>query len=107
LISTSPFLPFTTSYGTEAISSFTSSNFLPINLFAEKIVPAGLVIACLFAGVPTIILLSLWATILGVVLFHSAFGITFASQPSINATQELVVHKSIQIIFHIVFLIKN
>jgi hypothetical protein len=59
LMRTSPFLPFTTSYGTESISSFTSSNFLPINLFAEKIVPAGLVIACLFAGVPTMILLSL------------------------------------------------
>jgi len=59
LINASPFLPFTTSYGTEAISSFTSSNCLPINLFAENIVPEGLVIACLLAGVPTIILPSL------------------------------------------------
>jgi hypothetical protein len=41
------------------ISSVTSSNFLPINLLAENIVQAGLVIACLLAGVPTIILPSL------------------------------------------------
>jgi hypothetical protein len=68
---------------------------------AEKIVPEGLVIDCLFAGVPTIIFPSLDATILGVVLFHSALGITFASHHSIKATQELVVPKSIQIIFHI------
>jgi len=58
--------------------------------------------ACLLAGVPTIIVPSLLvATTLGVVLFHSKFGITFASHPSIKATQELVVPKSIQIIFHI------
>jgi len=60
------------------------------------------VIACLFAGVPTMIAPSLCATILGVVLFHSAFGITFASQPSIKATQEFVVPKSIPIIFPII-----
>jgi hypothetical protein len=59
LINASPFLPFITWKGTDAISSFTSSNFLPINLFAENIVPAWFVIACLFAGVPTIILPSL------------------------------------------------
>jgi len=87
--------------GTFLISSVTSSNFLPINLFAEKIVLIGLVIACLFAGVPTIIFPSFPATIEGVVLFPSAFGITFASQPSINATQEFVVPRSIPIIFHI------
>jgi hypothetical protein len=74
-----------------------------MNLFAEKIVPAGFVIACLFAGVQTITLQSLCATIEGVVLFHSAFGITFASPHSIKATQEFVVPKSIQIIFHIYF----
>jgi hypothetical protein len=72
-----------------------------MNLFAEYMVPRGFVIACLFAGVPTITFPSFAATIDGVVLFHSPFGITFASQPSIKATQELVVHKSIQIIFHI------
>jgi hypothetical protein len=88
--------------GTDSISSFTSSNFLPINLFAEYIVPAGFVIDCLFAGVPTIILPSLLATILGVVLLPSALGITFASPHSINATQLLVVPKSIQIIFPII-----
>ncbi|MDR1944841.1 MAG: hypothetical protein LBQ59_01825, partial [Candidatus Peribacteria bacterium] len=61
---------------------------------------------CLFADVPTIIFQSLAATILGVVLFHSALGITFASHHSIKATQELVVPKSIQIIFHIVLYVK-
>jgi len=86
------------------ISSFTSSNCLPINLLAEKIVQRGLVIACLLAGVPTIVFPSLSvATIDGVVLFHSALGITLASQPSIKATQLLVVPKSIQIIFAIFF----
>ena len=62
-------------------------------------------IACLFAGVQTMIELSLLATIEGVVLFHSAFGITFASHHSIKETQEFVVHKSIQIIFPIRFLL--
>jgi hypothetical protein len=87
--------------GTFFISSPTSSYFLPINLLAENIVPAGFVIACLLAGIQTIMFPSLLATILGVVLFHSAFGITFASHHSIKATQELVVQRSIQIIFHI------
>lgn len=58
-MSAAPSFPLTTSYGTPAISSFTSSNFRPINRFAENIVPAGLVIACRFAGVPTIIAPSL------------------------------------------------
>ena len=62
--------------------------------------------ACLFAGVPTIIEPSLFATIEGVVLFPSAFGITFASHPSIKATQELVVPRSIPIIFHIAIYIR-
>jgi len=106
LIKASPPFHFTTSYGTLFISSDTSSNFLPINLLAENIVPAGFVIACLLAGVPTIIAQSLLATIEGVVLFHSAFGITLASPPSIKATQLLVVPKSIQIIFHIFFYVK-
>jgi hypothetical protein len=67
-------------------------------------VPRGLVIACLFAGVPTIVFPSLSiATIEGVVLFHSAFGITFASPHSIKATQLFVVPRSIHIIFAIVF----
>jgi len=87
-------------------SSVTSSNCLPINLLAENIVPSGFVIACLLAGVPTIVFPSLSvATIEGVVLFHSALGIILASPHSINATQLLVVPKSIHIIFHIVFLV--
>jgi len=100
-MSAAPSLHFTTLKGTFLISSATSSNFLQINLFAEKIVPKGFVIACLFAGVQTMIFPSFAATIDGVVLFPSQLRITFASHPSIKATQELVVHKSIQIIFHI------
>jgi hypothetical protein len=106
-ISADPSFHFTTLKGTDLISSSTSSYFLPINLLAEKIVQAGFVIACLFAGVQTMIFQSLLATIEGVVLFHSAFGITFASHHSITATQEFVVHRSIQIIFHIFFKVKN
>jgi len=61
--------------------------------------------ACLFAGVPTTIAQSLFtATTEGVVLFHSEFGITLASPPSMKATQELVVPKSIHIIFHILYI---
>jgi len=43
------------------------------------------------------------ATTDGVVLFPSAFGITTGSPPSITATHEFVVPKSIPIIFPIIF----
>ena len=43
------------------------------------------------------------ATTDGVVLFPSAFGITTGSPPSITATHEFVVPKSIPIIFPITF----
>ena len=47
------------------------------------------------------------ATIDGVVLLPSLFGITTGSLPSITATQEFVVPKSIPIIFPILFNIYN
>ena len=58
----------------------------------------GLVTACRLAGVPT----SFWpssvkATIDGVVRAPSAFSITFAWPPSITATHEFVVPRSIPI----------
>ena len=48
-----------------------------MNLLAEKIVLIGFVIDCLFADVPTNIVQSFEATILGVVLFPSKLGIFF------------------------------
>ena len=67
----------------------------------------GLVIACLFAGSPTFLSplpSTKKATIDGVVLFPSLFGITTGSFPSITATQEFVVPKSIPIILLIIFI---
>jgi hypothetical protein len=62
----------------------------------------GFVIAWRFAGSPTLrspFPLSRKATILGVVLRPSLLAITTGSLPSITATQEFVVPKSIPIIF--------
>jgi hypothetical protein len=65
----------------------------------ELMVFVGLVTACRFAGSPTLISPpSTNAITEGVVLFPSALGITTGSLPSITATQELVVPKSIPII---------
>ena len=62
----------------------------------------GFVIACLLAGSPTLRSPpSTKATTEGVVLLPSLFGITTGSLPSITLTQELVVPKSIPIIFPI------
>ena len=72
-----------------------------MNLLTEFIVFFGFVIACLFAGSPTFLSpfpSSRKATIDGVVLFPSLFGITTGSLPSITETQEFVVPKSIPII---------
>jgi len=68
----------------------------------ENTVFLGLVIDCLFAGCPTNLSPDLVkATTEGVVLPPSEFGITTGSLPSITETQELVVPKSIPIIFPI------
>ena len=70
----------------------------------EEIVLVGLVTACLFAGSPTLISPpSTNAITEGVVLLPSALGITTGSLPSITATQELVVPKSIPMILLIIY----
>jgi len=70
----------------------------------EEIVFCGFVIACLFAGSPIFRLpFSRKATTEGVVLQPSSFGITTGSLPSITATHELVVPKSIPIILLILY----
>ena len=64
-----------------------------------KIVFSGFVTACLLAGCPiNFSFSSVKATTEGVVLAPSAFSKTFAWLPSIIATQEFVVPKSIPII---------
>ena len=76
-----------------------------MNLFTELTVFCGFVIACLLAGSPTFLSpfpSSRKATIDGVVLFPSLFGITTGSLPSITDTHELVVPKSIPIILLII-----
>jgi len=74
-----------------------------MNLLMEKMVFFGLVMACLLAGSPTLRSpLSVNATMDGVVRCPSLLGITTGSLPSITATQELVVPKSIPIIFAII-----
>ena len=73
-----------------------SSNLRPIRRFIANKVFLGLVTPCLFAGPPTNFSPdSANATIEGVVLPPSAFSITFGSFPSIIATQEFVVPRSI------------
>ena len=70
----------------------------------EKIVFSGLAMACLFATWPTSISPSLVnATTEGVVLFPSSLRITFGSLPSITATTELVVPRSMPTIFPMSF----
>ncbi|SGA33545.1 Uncharacterised protein [Chlamydia abortus] len=66
--------------------------------FVEARVLAGLVTACLFAGIPTKVSFPLNATIDGVVRVPSEETMTFACPPSITDTQEFVVPKSIPII---------
>ena len=88
-------------------SLLTWSKVSPIKRFIEYIVFSGLVIACLLAGSPTFLSpFSVNATIEGVVLRPSLLGITTGSLPSITATQELVVPKSIPIIFPISLFLK-
>ena len=75
---------------------------VPIFLLIDITVLSGFVTAWRFAICPTN--LSPFfenATTDGVVLFPSGFGITTGSPPSITATHEFVVPKSIPIIFPI------
>jgi hypothetical protein len=69
-----------------------------------KIVFSGFVMLWRLAGCPTRTSpVSVKATMEGVVRAPSAFSITFAWLPSITATQELVVPRSIPIAFAITF----
>src|SRR5436190_16396161 len=72
----------------------------------EKIVFCEFVTCCRFAGAPT----SRWpsfanATTDGVVRPPSAFGITAGSPPSITAIAELVVPRSMPIVFAMLYLL--
>jgi hypothetical protein len=99
LIRTSPLPARSTAYGTIFISSFTSSNFRPMNRLMENTVFSGLVTAWRFATWPTRrspVLVN--PTTEGVMRLPSGFVITTGSPPSITATTELVVPKSIPII---------
>src|SRR6201997_244034 len=73
-------------------------------LTAKK-VRSGLVTACRVAGWPTNLSpSSVKATIDGVVRMPSAFSITFEFLPSITATHELVVPRSIPMTFPMVLI---
>ena len=69
--------------------------------FKKDIMVSVLVTACLFAPSPEIISSFLNAITEGVVRLPSGLGITFGSLPSITATHELVVPKSIPIILFV------
>src|SRR6266576_2256813 len=96
----SPFWPRTILYGTRLVSSVTSSERRPMNRLIEKIVFCGLVTACRLATCPTSRSPSFVnATTDGVVRPPSALGMTTGSPPSITATTEFVVPRSIPMIF--------
>jgi hypothetical protein len=96
---TSPFDARTTAYGTIFISSLTSSNLRPMNRLIEKTVFSGLVTACRFATCPTRRSPDLVKpTTEGVIRLPSGFVMTTGSPPSMTATTELVVPRSIPII---------
>ena len=79
-----------------------------MNRLIEYTVFSGLVIAWRLATWPTSRSpLFVNATIDGVVRPPSSLGITFGSPPSITATTEFVVPRSIPIIFAIVLLLLN
>jgi hypothetical protein len=79
-----------------------------MNRLIEEMVLVGFITACRFAGSPTLrSAFSVNATIEGVVRRPSLLGITTGSLPSITATQELVVPKSIPMIFPILLMLYN
>ncbi len=96
----SPFGPSTTLYGTRFVSSTTSFIRRPMKRLIENTVFWGLVTAWRFATVPTSRSPSFVnATTDGVTRPPSALGMTTGSPPSITATTELVVPRSIPMIF--------
>ncbi len=89
----------TTWYGTIFISSFTSSNLRPMNRLIEKTVFSGLVTAWRLATWPTSrspVLVK--ATTDGVSRPPSGLVITTGSPPSMTATTEFVVPRSMPMI---------
>ena len=106
-IEAAPFKIVNSEKGDVSISFFTdgSSKFLPINLLTANTVFSGLVTACLLAGCPiNFSFSSVNATTDGVVLAPSVFSKTLACVPSIMATHEFVVPKSIPIILLIILM---
>src|ERR1700687_1146234 len=94
----SPLSPGMILYGTRSMSRLTSgsSKRRPTSRLIAKNVFSGLVTAWRFAAWPTRRSPdSVNATIEGVVRAPSAFSMTLAVEPSITATQELVVPRSI------------
>ena len=80
-----------------------SSKVRPMRRLIAKKVLSGFVTAWRFAGWPTSLSpSSVKATIEGVVRAPSAFSITLGLDPSITATQELVVPRSMPIILPII-----
>src|SRR6185503_7561713 len=83
-----------------------SSHLRPIRRLIAKKVFSGLVTAWRFAGCPTSCSPSaLNATMEGVVRAPSAFSMTFGVLPSITATHELVVPRSMPITLAIVYIL--
>src|SRR6476661_3922752 len=96
----SPFGPGATSNGTIFSSSRTSASLRPMNRLIEKTVFWGLVTAWRLATVPTRRSPDCAnATTDGVVRPPSAFSMTVGSPPSSTAMHELVVPRSIPIVF--------
>src|SRR5579863_7860194 len=98
----SPLSALTILYGTILMSRCTtsSSNLRPMRRLIANRVFCGLVTAWRLAGWPTITSLSLVkATIEGVVRSPSLFSITRGLPPSMMATHELVVPRSMPITF--------
>ena len=92
---TRPPASLVTSYGTSLRSSPTSEDLRPMKRLMEKMVLRGLVMACRRATWPTRRSPSLVnATTEGVVRPPSALGMTTGSPPSMTATTELVVPRS-------------
>src|ERR1041385_7559259 len=92
--------PDTTLYGTRLVSSTTSFTRRPMKRLIEKTVFCGFVTACRFATCPTSRSPSfVKATTDGVTRPPSALGMTTGSPPSITATTEFVVPRSIPMIF--------
>ena len=100
----SPFLAPISSNGTRSVKALVDLSLKrrPISRLIANNVFSGLVTACRLAGWPTSRSPSAKAIIDGVVRAPSAFSITRGSEPSITATHEFVVPRSMPITFAII-----